>query len=46
VKQESYTCDGHGLFLVEAVAREWGCARSGASTTVWFCLGWPGTPGG
>ena len=46
VKQESYTCDGHGLFLVESVAREWGCRGSGASTTVWFCLGWPGTPGG
>lgn len=42
VKQESYTCDGHGLFLVEAVAREWGCRRSGASTTVWFSLGLPG----
>ena len=45
VKQESYTCDGHGLFLVEAVAREWGCRRSGASTTVWFSLGLPGAPG-
>ncbi|MGH3265373.1 MAG: ATP-binding protein [Trebonia sp.] len=42
VKQESYTCDGHGLFLVEAVAREWGCRRSDAGTTVWFGLGLPG----
>ena len=42
VKQDSYTCDGHGLFLVEAVAREWGCRRSGAGTTVWFCLGLSG----
>jgi hypothetical protein len=42
VKQDSYTCDGHGLFLVEAVAREWGCRRSGVGTTVWFCLGLPG----
>jgi anti-sigma regulatory factor (Ser/Thr protein kinase) len=42
VKQDSYTCDGHGLFLVEAVAREWGCRRSDAGTTVWFCLGLPG----
>jgi anti-sigma regulatory factor (Ser/Thr protein kinase) len=42
VKQDSYTCDGHGLFLVEAVAREWGCRRSAAGTTVWFCLGLPG----
>ena len=39
VKQDSYTCDGHGLFLVEAVAREWGCRRSGTGTTVWFGLG-------
>jgi hypothetical protein len=42
VKQDSYTCDGHGLFLVEAVAREWGCRRSDAGTTMWFCLGLPG----
>jgi serine/threonine-protein kinase RsbW len=42
VKEESYTCDGHGLFLVEAVARDWGCRRSDAGTTVWFCLGLPG----
>jgi anti-sigma regulatory factor (Ser/Thr protein kinase) len=42
VKEDSYTCDGHGLFLVEAVAREWGCRRSDAGTTVWFCLGLPG----
>lgn len=45
VKQESYTCDGHGLFLVEAVSGEWGCRRTGASTTVWFSLGRPGPPG-
>jgi hypothetical protein len=24
VKQDHCSCDGHGLFLVEAVAREWG----------------------
>jgi serine/threonine-protein kinase RsbW len=42
VKQDSYTCDGHGLFLVEAVATEWGCRRTGAATTVWFGLGLPG----
>jgi hypothetical protein len=42
VKQDHCSCDGHGLFLVEAVAREWGCRRSDAGTTVWFCLGLPG----
>ena len=42
VKQDSYTCDGHGMFLVQAIAREWGCRRSDAATTVWFCLGLPG----
>ena len=42
VKQDSYTCDGHGMFLVQAIAREWGCRRSDAGTTVWFCLGLPG----
>ena len=39
VKQDSYTCDGHGLFLVEAVADRWGYRTAGAGTTVWFGLG-------
>jgi anti-sigma regulatory factor (Ser/Thr protein kinase) len=39
VKDDIYTCDGHGLFLVEAVADQWGYRRAGASTTVWFGLG-------
>jgi anti-sigma regulatory factor (Ser/Thr protein kinase) len=39
VKDDVYTCDGHGLFLVEAVADEWGYRRAAdAGTTVWFRL--------
>jgi serine/threonine-protein kinase RsbW len=39
VKDDIYACDGHGLFLVEAVADQWGYRRAGAGTTVWFGLG-------
>jgi anti-sigma regulatory factor (Ser/Thr protein kinase) len=39
VKDDSYTCDGHGLFLVQAVADQWGYRPAGAGTTVWFRLG-------
>jgi serine/threonine-protein kinase RsbW len=39
VKDDVYTCDGHGLFLVEAVADQWGYRRAAdAGTTVWFRL--------
>jgi anti-sigma regulatory factor (Ser/Thr protein kinase) len=39
VKDDVYTCDGHGLFLVEAVAGQWGYRRAAdAGTTVWFRL--------
>jgi serine/threonine-protein kinase RsbW len=39
VKDDIYTCDGHGLFLVEAVADRWGYRRGAdAGTTVWFRL--------
>ncbi|MDQ2875047.1 MAG: ATP-binding protein [Actinomycetota bacterium] len=38
VKDDIYTCDGHGLFLVEAVADQWGYRCAGAGTTVWFGL--------
>lgn len=39
VKDDVYTCDGHGLFLVEALADDWGYRQSGRSrTTVWFRL--------
>ena len=39
VQDAIYTCDGHGLFLVEAVADRWGYRTTGAGTTVWFGLG-------
>jgi anti-sigma regulatory factor (Ser/Thr protein kinase) len=39
VQDDIYTCDGHGLFLVEAVADRWGYRTAGAGTTVWFGLG-------
>ena len=39
VRDDIYTCDGHGLFLVEAVADRWGYRTTGAGTTVWFGLG-------
>ncbi|MEU7101004.1 ATP-binding protein [Streptomyces longwoodensis] len=30
---------GRGMFLVEALARRWGCHREGPGKTVWFELG-------
>ena len=42
VQDNLYTCDGHGLFLVEAVADQWGYRSAGAGTTVWFGLGLTG----
>lgn len=42
VKDDVYTCDGHGLFLVEALAADWGYRRAGRSRmTVWFRLELP-----
>jgi anti-sigma regulatory factor (Ser/Thr protein kinase) len=39
VRDDVYTCDGHGLFLVEAVAGQWGYrSPDGTATTVWFQL--------
>jgi anti-sigma regulatory factor (Ser/Thr protein kinase) len=31
--------DGHGLFLVQTLADQWGYLRDGSGTTVWFWLG-------
>jgi anti-sigma regulatory factor (Ser/Thr protein kinase) len=39
VQDDIYTCDGHGLFLVESVADQWGYRSTGAGITVWFGLG-------
>jgi anti-sigma regulatory factor (Ser/Thr protein kinase) len=38
VKDDVYTCDGHGLFLVEALADRWGYECGASGTTVWFGL--------
>jgi anti-sigma regulatory factor (Ser/Thr protein kinase) len=38
VKAESYAPDGHGLFLVENLAEQWGYESDEAGTTVWFLL--------
>lgn len=38
VKEQVYTPDGHGLFLVENLADQWGFSRGRAGTTVWFHL--------
>jgi hypothetical protein len=47
VKGDTYASDGHGLFLVQTMARQWGFLRGLAGTTVWFQLGRarPGIPG-
>jgi anti-sigma regulatory factor (Ser/Thr protein kinase) len=38
VKAEVYEPDGHGLFLVEQLAENWGYTRDEVGTTVWFRL--------
>jgi serine/threonine-protein kinase RsbW len=38
VKADSYAADGHGLFLVEHLAQQWGYESGDAGTTVWFRL--------
>jgi anti-sigma regulatory factor (Ser/Thr protein kinase) len=38
VKGDLYAAQGHGLFLVQDLAAEWGYHRDPASTTVWFHL--------
>jgi anti-sigma regulatory factor (Ser/Thr protein kinase) len=38
VKAEVYTSDGHGLFLVQTLADQWGYLRDQTRTTVWFWL--------
>jgi anti-sigma regulatory factor (Ser/Thr protein kinase) len=55
VKGDLYAAEGHGLFLVEHLAAQWGYQRDEAGTTVWFHLpatfeprppgGPPGPPG-
>jgi anti-sigma regulatory factor (Ser/Thr protein kinase) len=38
VRDEVFTSDGHGLFLVQSLADQWGYVRDNARTTVWFWL--------
>jgi anti-sigma regulatory factor (Ser/Thr protein kinase) len=56
VKGDLYAAEGHGLFLVQHLAAQWGYLRGPAGTTVWFHLpatyepqqaaGQPGLPTG
>jgi anti-sigma regulatory factor (Ser/Thr protein kinase) len=39
VRGDVYASDGHGLFLVQTLADQWGYLRDDAGTTVWFWLG-------
>jgi anti-sigma regulatory factor (Ser/Thr protein kinase) len=45
VKGDLYAAEGHGLFLVQQLAAQWGYLRDPASTTVWFHLPTPDGPG-
>jgi anti-sigma regulatory factor (Ser/Thr protein kinase) len=36
VRADAYAADGHGLFLVENLAEQWGYECDDAATTVWF----------
>lgn len=38
VRGDVYASDGHGLFLVQTLADQWGYLRDGTGTTVWFWL--------
>ncbi|MGE5132791.1 MAG: ATP-binding protein [Gemmatimonadota bacterium] len=38
VKNDVCASSGHGLFLVDALAQEWGYSRGESRTTVWFSL--------
>jgi anti-sigma regulatory factor (Ser/Thr protein kinase) len=38
VRGDVYASDGHGLFLVQSLADQWGYLRDERRTTVWFWL--------
>ena len=44
VKGDLYAAEGHGLFLVQYLATEWGYLKDSAGTTVWFHLPITGAP--
>jgi anti-sigma regulatory factor (Ser/Thr protein kinase) len=41
VRSEVLSADGHGLFLVQSLADQWGYLRNEDGTTVWFWLACP-----
>ncbi len=41
VRGDVYASDGHGLFLVQTLADQWGYVRDDNGTTVWFWLSQP-----
>jgi anti-sigma regulatory factor (Ser/Thr protein kinase) len=43
VRGDIYASDGHGLFLVQSLADQWGYVRDEAGTTVWFWLSCDGS---
>jgi anti-sigma regulatory factor (Ser/Thr protein kinase) len=45
VRGDRYAAQGHGLFLVEQLAADWGFLQDNAGTTVWFRIETaPGAP--
>jgi anti-sigma regulatory factor (Ser/Thr protein kinase) len=44
VKGDLYAAEGHGLFLVQQLAEQWGYLRDPTGTTVWFHLPNAGGP--
>jgi anti-sigma regulatory factor (Ser/Thr protein kinase) len=44
VKGDLYAAEGHGLFLVQQLAAQWGYLRDPTGTTVWFHLPNAGGP--
>ena len=41
VRGEVFASDGHGLFLVQSLADQWGYVRDDNGTTVWFWIAAP-----
>jgi anti-sigma regulatory factor (Ser/Thr protein kinase) len=41
VRGDIYASEGHGLFLVQSLADQWGYVRDETGTTVWFWLSYP-----
>jgi anti-sigma regulatory factor (Ser/Thr protein kinase) len=41
VRGDVYASEGHGLFLVQSMADQWGYVRDEGGTTVWFWLSYP-----